>query len=78
MPCRPIDGRRGFLCGPGAAPKKCTYCGRPAGLLCDAVLGSGPRKGKTCDAPMCAQCTHRPAVNTDYCRDHRVPAEMRP
>lgn len=71
MPCTPIPG--GIVCSGRRTRKRCTYCGSPSDFLCDAVLLTGPRAGKTCDVPMCFRCTHRPAVNTDYCRDHRQP-----
>jgi hypothetical protein len=51
--------------------KVCTYCGRLAERLCDARLRTGPRAGRTCDLPMCRQCTTGPHQDVDYCRDHK-------
>ena len=38
----------GFICGEGITP--CATCGAVAEHLCDYPMG----KGKTCDAPLCA------------------------
>lgn len=50
------------------APSTCHYCGQPAALLCDGVLGygfalEGTRRVRTmetpvytCDRPLCARC----------------------
>ncbi|XWJ90312.1 hypothetical protein ACRARH_26065 [Phytobacter ursingii] len=48
-------------------PEKCLFCGKPATLLCDGIIGwdadedenhhlSNPRAIFTCDAPMCSEC----------------------
>lgn len=41
---------KGFLCGKDVVP--CRFCGVLAEYLCDAPVG----RGKTCDAPLCAEC----------------------
>lgn len=64
---RPI----GFICGRGRQqPKRCAYCHRDSSKLCDAMVDSGQRAGKTCDVPMCHLHTFSPHVDVDYCRDH--------
>lgn len=68
---RDAEGRPiGFICGRGAKPKRCTYCGRDSSKLCDALIDSGQRAGKTRDVPMCHLHTFSPRVEVDYCRDH--------
>lgn len=77
MPCKTVtypsaDGPiSAIVCSRGRRPKRCAYCSRPGGLLCDFQLASG----KTCDLPMCQVCTHRPRAGTDLCRAHRAPAQ---
>lgn len=69
MICTPFerDGMRGFLCTSGRHPP-CTRCGKPAQLLCDWKIPE--RKSGTCDAPICARCTHKPAEGKDLCPAH--------
>jgi hypothetical protein len=56
----------------------CTWCGRPAGLLCDGPAAAG----RTCDAPLCRRHALRVAAvhlyfgggkgrweTTDHCPD---------
>jgi len=47
-------------------PDRCTKCGAPAGLLCDWKVDSY----HTCDAPICAKCTHSPDAGKDLCPRH--------
>lgn len=72
MVCTPITlpgGARGFACGPRRKPKPCACgSGLPAGLLCDWKTPDGPKP--TCDAPICAACTHVPAPDKDLCPTH--------
>jgi len=71
MPCIPFrsaDGTiSGFACTRG--PRKRCKCGRPATRLCDWQL-SGPKAGKTCDAPLCDRCAARVGPGRDYCQAH--------
>lgn len=70
MPCIPFsrDGARGFLCT-SAKRKRCVGCGRTATLECDWKVPT--RKSGTCDAPLCATCSHKPAPGKDLCPPHR-------
>jgi hypothetical protein len=70
MPCVPVAGGFAIVCG-GRRAKRCTYCGGEGTQLCDAKLLTGPRRGRTCDVPMCKACTFSPRAAVDYCRDHR-------
>ncbi len=62
------DGSVAIVCGPRQKPKPCSKCGRPAGLLCDWKVPE--RLSGTCDAPICARCTHSPAKDKDLCPKH--------
>jgi len=71
MTCHPVnfgDGARGFVCTGRRTRRRCVQCGEPAGLLCDWKV-KGRRSG-TCDAPICAACTHKPAERKDLCPKH--------
>ncbi len=48
-------------------PKRCS-CGRAATLACDWKVKT--KKSGTCDAPICAACTHAPAPDKDLCPKH--------
>lgn len=68
MVCRTVtlpDGVRAIACGPRRRSRRCK-CGRPASLLCDWKVEAG----RTCDAPLCAECTHKPADGKDLCPTH--------
>jgi hypothetical protein len=57
-------------------PKRCKFCktGR-ADRLCDFPIAVGDVGHKrTCDAPMCLNCSTRVAHEVDYCPDHREKA----
>ena len=70
----PVPGG-GFaiVCGRFPRRQRCN-CGAPATLFCDWILREGeqPRskKSKTCDAPLCANCTLSPAPEKDLCPEH--------
>ncbi len=71
MTCHPVDfgnGTRGFVCTGRRSRKRCAECGQPAGLLCDWKV-KGRRSG-TCDTPICAACTSKPAEGKDLCPAH--------
>ena len=72
MPCRPIldaaGNHIGFACGPRQRTKPCK-CGRPSTVLCDFEL-TGPKQGKTCDAPLCPHCATHIGKNRDLCPIH--------
>lgn len=74
------DGTTVTICMRGKRPKKaaCVACGKPATRLCDYPL-RGKRAGKTCDRPLCDQCTKEqkgviqlgPTIDTfDLCPAH--------
>jgi hypothetical protein len=56
-----------WSCGEGPRASQCA-CGRLATQLCDEPLG----RGKTCDLPLCTQCTVRPypGRDIDLCEVH--------
>lgn len=62
----PSDGTTGIVCGPRTKKRPCITCGKPAGLLCDAPLGTGK---KTCSAPMCDEHTTK-IGGKDFCHRH--------
>jgi hypothetical protein len=57
-------GGYAIACGP---TQRCK-CGRRATLLCDWKMPN--KKSGTCDAPLCAKCTHVPAPDKDLCPKH--------
>jgi len=71
MPCHPIHldgGAQGFACTGRQKRKRCVSCGRPADLLCDWKVKE--RRSGTCDDPICATCTSKPAEGKDLCPKH--------
>lgn len=46
--------------------QKCHYCGNPATLLCDYPT----EWHKTCDRPICNDCSVHVGYERDYCRCH--------
>lgn len=64
LPC----GTAAIVCGPRQRKRKCVACGKPADLLCDWKVKT--KRSGTCDAPICARCTHLPAKDKDLCPDH--------
>lgn len=71
MPFHSIDtgnGGRAIVCTGRQRRKRCANCGQPADLLCDWKV-KGKRSG-TCDAPICATCTSKPAEGKDLCPRH--------
>lgn len=68
MPCIPTTlpgGQRAIVCTSRGSRPRCVACGRPAGQLCDWKVGDG-----TCDKPICASCSVRPAPEKDLCPEH--------
>lgn len=71
MPCRSVqleNGVRAIVCTGRQPKKRCVECGKPADLLCDWKI-KDPRRS-TCDAPLCARCTSKPAPDKDLCPMH--------
>lgn len=71
MTCHPVDfgnGARGFVCTGRRSHKRCVQCGQPADRLCDWKVED--RRSGTCDAPICANCTSKPAEGKDLCPQH--------
>lgn len=72
MPCTPFrsdNGATGIICtGRGSKPPRCVKCGMMADLLCDWRIKG--KRSKTCDAPLCNSCTHKPAEGKDLCPEH--------
>jgi len=67
MPCE-VRGNA-IICSRRSAPKRCEFCGRPGGKLCDYKL-TGAKEGKTCDRSLCAKCAVHVHPDTDYCPTH--------
>lgn len=70
MPCEHVElpsGGSAIVCTTGRRPK-CVGCGKPARLLCDWKT-PGVKRG-TCDAPVCASCSTKPAEGKDLCPTH--------
>lgn len=63
-----IGGANAIVCGPAPKRRACR-CGRVADLLCDWKVDRGGQSG-TCDAPVCARCTTKPAPDKDLCPRH--------
>lgn len=61
------NGARAIICTNERA-KRCVRCGGRAPLLCDWKVPH--RRSGTCDAPICASCTHSPAPDKDLCPTH--------
>lgn len=69
MPCNLVKlqtGETAFVCTSGRR-KRCA-CGKPATLECDWKVKD--RRSGTCDRPICAACTTKPAEGKDLCREH--------
>lgn len=71
MPCYTLkteDGGTMFICGK-FGPHCRGGCGAPGDeFLCDYPIG----KGKTCDAPLCADHAHEVAPDVHYCPGHHA------
>lgn len=68
-------GGSAIVCGTKQRKKPCVQCGKPSDLLCDWKMRDAARsvreKGSpTCDAPICAACSHSPAPDKDLCPTH--------
>jgi hypothetical protein len=48
--------------------RSCRYCGRFTTILCDFPIASG----KTCDAPVCVDCSTPVGEDKDYCKVHNA------
>lgn len=71
MPCIPFrqGNATGFVCTTRTKPSRCKCgSGLPADLLCDWKTPEGPKP--TCDAKLCARCTHKPKGDKDLCQKH--------
>lgn len=78
MPCHTValpDGNRAIVCGRGRPRSRCVSCGAPADRECDWKVPS--RRSGTCDAPICARCTHEPAQDKDLCPNHAAEWQAR-
>lgn len=75
MPCVPfeINGVRGIACM--AKDRRRCPCGNRIAFLCDWKTPDAKRP--TCDAPLCARCTYKPAPDKDLCAKHRAAWEAR-
>jgi hypothetical protein len=73
MTCETVslpNGATAIVCGTrGRRPIKCSVCGRPGDLLCDWKRKGDPHQS-TCDAPLCRECTTKPARGKDLCPKH--------
>jgi hypothetical protein len=71
MTCARVTLDNGFtaiVCGPAPERRPCR-CGKAAEFVCDWKV---ERRGKaaTCDAPVCAACSTKPAEGKDLCPTH--------
>lgn len=74
MPCQTVrmpGGGAAIVCS-RTKPKRRCGCGKPATRECDWIVGQKTFTGpaRTCDAPLCASCTHEPAPEKDLCPVH--------
>lgn len=73
-----IDGVHAIVCGSKRYKAQRCKCGKEATKLCDAVIeevgnpafGINYSKLRTCDEPLCDDCTTSPAKGKDYCKSH--------
>lgn len=75
MACKRVTlpgGIAAIVCGTRGA-RRCA-CGRKSTLLCDWRVPA--RKSGTCDAPICDQCSTRPAPDKDLCPAHAAEFEV--
>lgn len=73
MPCTTVqldNGAHAIVCTGRQPKRKCIGCGRAADLLCDWKVRDAAGKPATCDAPLCALCTSKPAPDKDLCPMH--------
>lgn len=71
MACEHVSlpgGGSAIVCGRRSRKAKCCSCGKPAGLLCDWKVKE--KRSGTCDEPICANCTSKPAQGKDLCPQH--------
>lgn len=64
-----VDRFSAIVCGPAERKRACR-CGRPAERLCDWKVAREGATTRTCDAPVCAKCTTKPAPEKDLCPTH--------
>lgn len=69
MPCTrvPMPGGGVAIVCTRERRKRCA-CGAPVTRACDWKVAT--RKSGTCDAPLCARCSHVPAPGKDLCPAH--------
>lgn len=65
-----------IVCGPRQRLRRCSVCGKNAGLLCDFPDAS--RRSRTCDKPLCAVCARKASGGRDYCPSHFEPPAKQP
>ena len=65
------NGSSAIICGSFKRPR--CACGRRATLECDWKVPT--RKSRTCDAPLCRNCTTSPAPEKDLCPAHAAEFE---
>ncbi len=72
MPCTSYsldNGARAIVCTGRQRKRRCVDCGElTADLLCDWKVKD--KRSGTCDAPLCARCTSKPAADKDLCPLH--------
>jgi hypothetical protein len=71
MPCESVrlpGGGRAIVCS-RVRLRVCAGCGRKtADRLCDWKVAT--KQSGTCDAAICARCSHQPAPEKDLCPTH--------
>lgn len=78
MGCEVVNfpgGGGAIICGRRRSrPKRCHYCNRPSGWLCDfttpSIITGAKGAGKTCDLPICAFHRVSQGVEVDWCAQH--------
>jgi hypothetical protein len=66
-----------IVCHGGRRPRACS-CGKPATRACDWIVGRIGKRVQRCSAPICDDCTTRPAPDKDLCAMHRDAWERHP
>lgn len=84
MPCEFVTFPNGYaiICGRGRIrPKKCFYCPKPSGWLCDLPIGLpvglDPSEQRTCDRNLCADHRVNQGPEIDWCLAHVAAAQGR-
>lgn len=73
MKCQLLPGGV-ILCRSRGQTQRCKAHGAKAIRLCDWRIG----KNKTCDEPLCANCTYSPAKDKDLCPAHKAMWDKHP